>query len=605
MQQEAKTIIQSLGLQFQRAPFPLYQSKEYTLVVTGTGVQQCAAAVGWTFGAFPQAAGAVNMGCAGGSAAVTLGELYLAHAAYYGSSRPIFPDILCPHEFQEAPVFSADSAVTEQKMQTPALYDMEAYGFFAAALQFLPQDRVASLKLISDIPGQTALPNKNQVENLFHKANSNIISFIEQFALYCKKESPALPNFSSQAAQISKQLHLTTAQTNILQNALQNSYVYYGTQPELSTLPVPSGKGKREAAAAFHALLENLKQNQCSIPAPPVSMPAEEPFSFFQHIYITKDVLHHPDVPKILKQFPHSIPVEIPHYKSIFNRPRQSINRQSRQKNLILTTAQPALLYKGSNYCNAFGFSEFYYCSTVLGCPYDCDYCYLKGLYPTANIAAFLNTEDFFREIEKSCHGTPMLVCCSYDSDIVALDGILHTVPKWLDFARRHPEITLEIRTKCASLHPFQGAPCRNVIIAYTVCPASSQKEYEHGTSSVSSRIQSAKTLSRQGWRIRLCMEPIVTQCPIQEYQQLIQSIFCDCDKFEDIVIGTFRMNQQYYQTLRKLRPFCKMLCSPYMVTDGKMVQDTLAESYISQISSEIQKYTNIPIIVFDGQDKF
>ena len=47
------------------------------------------------------------------------------------------------------------------------------------------------------------------------------------------------------------------------------------------------------------------------------------------------------------------------------------------------------------------------------------------------------------------------------------------------------------------------------------------------------------------------------------------------------------------------------MLCSPYMVTDGKMVQDTLAESYISQISSEIQKYTNIPIIVFDGQDKF
>lgn len=177
----------------------------------------------------------------------------------------------------------------------------------------------------------------------------------------------------------------------------------------------------------------------------------------------------------------------------------------------------------------------------------------------------------------------------------------LHTEPKWLDFARRHPEITLEIRTKCASLHPFQGAPCRNVIIAYTVCPASSQKEYEHGTSSVSSRIQSAKTLSRQGWRIRLCMEPIVTQCPIQEYQQLVQSIFCDRDKFEDIVIGTFRMNQQYYQTLRKLRPFCKMLCSPYMVTDGKMVQDTLAESYISQISSEIQKYTNIPIIVFDG----
>lgn len=119
MQQEAKTIIQSLGLQFQRAPFPLYQSKEYTLVVTGMGVQQCAAAVGWTFGAFPQAAGAVNIGCAGGSAAVTLGELYLAHAAYYGSSRPIFPDILYPHDFRRHLYFPQIPQLQNKKCRLP------------------------------------------------------------------------------------------------------------------------------------------------------------------------------------------------------------------------------------------------------------------------------------------------------------------------------------------------------------------------------------------------------------------------------------------------------------------------------------------------------
>ena len=37
----------------------------------------------------------------------------------------------------------------------------------------------------------------------------------------------------------------------------------------------------------------------------------------------------------------------------------------------------------------------------MLNCVYDCSYCFLQGMFNSANYLVFVNYEDYFKEIEK------------------------------------------------------------------------------------------------------------------------------------------------------------------------------------------------------------
>ena len=95
-------------------------------------------------------------------------------------------------------------------------------------------------------------------------------------------------------------------------------------------------------------------------------------------------------------------------------------------------------LYKGPDICENFGNRHFYYASTILNCIYDCHYCYLQGMYQSANIVIFVNIEDFFEAVDRelSFLGS-MYLCTSYDTDLLALEGILPYSRKWIEFAGR------------------------------------------------------------------------------------------------------------------------------------------------------------------------
>ena len=39
----------------------------------------------------------------------------------------------------------------------------------------------------------------------------------------------------------------------------------------------------------------------------------------------------------------------------------------------------------------------------MMNCVFNCEYCYLKGMYPTGNLVLFLNLEDIFEEVRELC----------------------------------------------------------------------------------------------------------------------------------------------------------------------------------------------------------
>lgn len=117
---------------------------------------------------------------------------------------------------------------------------------------------------------------------------------------------------------------------------------------------------------------------------------------FFSHIYVEEEIAEHPRVKQILACFMKAEIVYIRHYKDVFCRRRQDYEEQHHAQNLILAKKTGSLIYQGAPVCQNFGNTYFYYTSCMMNCIYDCEYCYLKGMYPSANIVIFVNIEDIF-----------------------------------------------------------------------------------------------------------------------------------------------------------------------------------------------------------------
>lgn len=152
--------------------------------------------------------------------------------------------------------------------------------------------------------------------------------------------------------------------------------------------------------------------------------------------------------------------VYIRHYKDVFCRRRQDYEEQHHAQNLILAKKTGSLIYQGAPVCQNFGNTYFYYTSCMMNCIYDCEYCYLKGMYPSANIVIFVNIEDIFEELHRMLSEHPVYLCVSYDTDLLAFETMTGYVREWEHFVleenkRSTYPLKIEIRTKSANVKLF------------------------------------------------------------------------------------------------------------------------------------------------------
>lgn len=229
---------------------------------------------------------------------------------------------------------------------------------------------------------------------------------------------------------------------------------------------------------------------------------------------------------------------------------------QKESPKLILARRRENFLYEGAPMCDRYGHSHFYYASMMMNCIYNCAYCYLQGLYPSANIVAFVNPEDYFPAVEEAL---PSYVSISYDGDLLALEDIFGYGALWSDFARNHPDLTLELRTKSANFKAIAHVPpVDNMILSWTVSPQTIIDDYESGAPSLTSRIGSIKAAIEKGWPVRLCMDPIL---PVTGWESFMEEMLdqlaaaINPAQLYDISVGGFRMSEAQYKKLRRLRP--------------------------------------------------
>lgn len=309
---------------------------------------------------------------------------------------------------------------------------------------------------------------------------------------------------------------------------------------------------------------------------------------FFSHIYVEEEVFRHPRTRRILARFPEAVVVPVSHYKDVFCRSRQDYGLQHRAKNLILAAQKGNYLYRGAPVCQNFGNSHFYYTSCMMNCIYDCEYCYLKGMYPSGHMVLYINIEDTFIELEKVLAVHPVYLCVSYDTDLLAMEKLTGYVKEWCRFVEQNRELTIEIRTKSANSELWKEfTPQERVIYAFTLSPDKIIADYEHGTPSLSQRLRSAAAAQRAGFRIRLCFDPMI-YCPDwrTQYGVMLEQVFAQIDRerIVDVSVGTFRVSQDYLKKMRKNAPLSPVVQFPYRNDRG-------VYQYPAQLMEEMENF--------------
>tara|TARA_R110000850_G_scaffold10259_7_gene36835 strand:- start:2884 stop:3885 length:1002 start_codon:yes stop_codon:yes gene_type:complete len=315
-------------------------------------------------------------------------------------------------------------------------------------------------------------------------------------------------------------------------------------------------------------------------------------------IYIESSVRDHPRVQAVLDRHPKSIVVECERYGEVFNLRSQNFRLQKKRPALILARkhGNPVLPTPPAY---SIGAAENFYFSHMLNCLYDCRYCFLQGMYQSANYLHFVNYEDFEEAIDASepSSAGPACFFSGYDCDSLALESLTGFAEHFVPFFSARPDKWLELRTKSINTAVLeQSDPVPNVIVAFTLSPDVIAREIEHGAPSFERRLKRVKSLTQQGWGVGLRLDPLIPWPGFEKlYPDMVDRIFSEVDPamVHSVTLGPMRFPKAMYERIMKLYPYDRLFALEEMaLRDGQMTYPAqIEEDLIELVQSQILRY--------------
>ncbi len=306
-------------------------------------------------------------------------------------------------------------------------------------------------------------------------------------------------------------------------------------------------------------------------------------------IYIEEAVFEHPKVAAILARFPNARHIQIERYTDVFNAPSQNFRVQKANPALILARKHGKLVLPTPPGYHIGGEHNYYF-SHMLNCVYDCRYCFLQGMYRSANYVVFVNYDEFFDEIKNTsnAHDTPSWYFSGYDCDSLAFEPMTGFIEQCIDAFEQMPKANLEIRTKSTQIRSLLTRPAiDNCVVAYSLTPAAIVKAEEHKTASLEKRVKALKSLQDHGWRVGLRFDPLLKADNFKaHYNELFDTVFSSLDisKVHSVSLGPFRLPKPFFKKMIRLYPESKLLAQDMGMRDGML-------SYVAETESSLLRH--------------
>ena len=602
------------------------------LTICGEGRNNAAAAVAATLAKEGAKRGDILLSL--GSAAVlkgageerSLGQWFLLHALEEaGSGRAFYPELLYQTDFPTARLITGDRVLrhsdvnwsTETKSysskekelsqasdsgqegtfsEETLLYDMESTAVFQSANAFLSLENLFFLRCATDFgvgEAESGQSIKEKLKSQMRKEEEKVFSFLtnlERLDAENEKEREKEEAFLKESTALAEELRLSFVLTKQLERLL--SYAeslssewrdYFQKKREEGLLPVQDKRGGQKFLSAFTAWLL-LQKKQGGQDKKEMDQEAEKALPLyppFSHIYIEEALLGGEEAEAILRKFPKAKCIPIRHYKDLFNRRKQNRALQEKSRKLILAKKEGQRIYPGAPVCQSFSENAFYYASLLMNCPFHCEYCYLQGMYPSANLVLFLNVEDYFSDCQRLIQEKGSLyLCISYDTDLLALEELYPFVERFARFLEKEPNLRIEVRTKAGGESLFRRLlkiqlsedAKKRLIFAFTLSPEKIVSEAEHGTAGLKGRLKAIKMAVEEGFTLRLCFDPMLYHADWERlYTKLLEMVFREIpmEKLYDVSVGSFRISESYLKSMTKACGTSPYTSFPYENTDG------------------------------------
>jgi len=303
----------------------------------------------------------------------------------------------------------------------------------------------------------------------------------------------------------------------------------------------------------------------------------------FSTIYIEEEVLETERVRSLLGRFSDIPHVVCERYGEVFNRKSQNFRLQKMAPALILAKKYGnKVLAAPEGY--GYNTSKSYYFSHMLNCVYDCRYCFLQGMYSSANYVLFVNFEDFEGAIEEKIGENQGggVYYSGYDCDSLALEPVSNFCEHFLSVFRRNPGAELEIRTKSTqvrSLLDTEVVP--NCVIAMSFTTSEAAAQWEHKVPSIEKRIEALRKLQMAGWNVAIRFEPLILGSEgLLPYETLFGNIFSrlDAKLLHSVSSGLFRMPVEFHKKIVKLYPDEGLFARATEIRDGMIALKSAEE---------------------------
>ena len=309
-----------------------------------------------------------------------------------------------------------------------------------------------------------------------------------------------------------------------------------------------------------------------------------------ENIYVEEEIKNHPRTKFILNKFKNSRLILINKFSEIFNNRNQNFKIQKANPNLILAHKQNSFVLPTPEGFGI-GSSKNFYFSHMYNCIYDCRYCFLQGMYSSANYLIFVNFEDFDIAIKKTIENnqsSKVTFFSGYDCDSLALENVTGFAKHILLLFEKYPQIEIEFRTKSIQKEPFLSMkPMRNVILAYSLMPELMSNSLDNKAPSISKRIHAISELASKGWKIGLRFDPLIHGENWKKlYKELLENIYnnISLDCLHSVSFGTLRFPKRMFKDIFKLYPNEPLFTSPLSL-NNKMI------SYDIEIEEEMTSY--------------
>ncbi|MFA5983743.1 MAG: spore photoproduct lyase family protein [Methylococcaceae bacterium] len=315
-------------------------------------------------------------------------------------------------------------------------------------------------------------------------------------------------------------------------------------------------------------------------------------------LYIEDNIHQHPRVQSIINRFPKARIITCSRYSEVFNAKAQNFRLQKQKPALILAEKyKNFVLETPAGY--GIGASRNYYFSHMLNCLYDCRYCFLQGMYASANYVLFVNYEGFQQAIKELCENTPQEAnhfFSGYDCDSLALEPVSGFAEAFLDFFAGIPNAWLELRTKSTQIRSLLARPVLpQCIVAFSLSPEAIANKVEDKAPSLQRRLEAMLKLQAQGWQVGLRFDPIIYQT---DYQPLYRAFFAqvfaklNLERLHSVSLGSFRLPEAYFKKMHKLYPDARLLAGPLTQHQGMVsYQRDLEQELLAFCTEQILNY--------------